>query len=149
MESTGDKSAIGPVRWEHFRHGADIGVRGFGPSLASAFEQAALALTAVLVDPDTVRPSQTVEITLEAPNPDLLLYDWLNAIVYEMGTREMIFGAFEVSMTGNRLVGRAHGEPITRDRHEPAVEVKGATMTELSVKETSPGEWRAQCIVDV
>ena len=32
--------------WEHFAHGSDIGVRGFGPSMEAAFEQAALALTA-------------------------------------------------------------------------------------------------------
>ena len=34
-------------RWEHFEHDADIGVRGIGASKADAFEQAALALTAV------------------------------------------------------------------------------------------------------
>ena len=149
MESTGDTSATGLARWEHFRHSADIGVRGYGPSLESAFEQAALAMTAVLVDPDVVRREDTVEIMLEAPNPDLLLYDWLNAIVYEMGAREMIFGAFDVSISGNKLAGRAHGEPVTRDRHEPAVEIKGATMTELAAGEIIPGEWRAQCVVDV
>lgn len=149
MESTGDKSATGPARWEHFRHGADIGVRGFGPSLGSALEQAARALTAVLVDPDVIKRNEIVEITLVAPNPDLLLYDWLNAIIYEMGTRDIIFGAFDVSVTGNELVGRAHGEPLDRDRHQPAVEIKGATMTELAAGEISPGEWRAQCVVDV
>src|SRR5512139_3851745 len=42
-------------RWEHFEHGADIGVRGFGASVAEAFEQAALALTAVIADPAGVR----------------------------------------------------------------------------------------------
>jgi tRNA nucleotidyltransferase (CCA-adding enzyme) len=35
-------------RWEHFEHGADIGVRGLGTSKAGAFEQAALALMAVI-----------------------------------------------------------------------------------------------------
>ena len=37
--------------WEHFPHEADIGVRGRGMSAATAFEQAALALTAVITDP--------------------------------------------------------------------------------------------------
>jgi Archease protein family (MTH1598/TM1083) len=32
--------------WEHFPHGADIGIRGWGSALAAAFEQAALAATA-------------------------------------------------------------------------------------------------------
>ena len=42
------------MRWEHFEHGADVGVRGIGPTPASAFEQAALALTAVITEPDAV-----------------------------------------------------------------------------------------------
>ena len=37
--------------WEHFAHGADVGVRGVGATLNEAFEQAALALTAVVADP--------------------------------------------------------------------------------------------------
>ena len=42
--------------WEHFPHGADVGVRGVAPTRAGAFEQAALALTAVVTDPAPVRP---------------------------------------------------------------------------------------------
>ena len=38
------------ARWEHFSHGSDIGVRGFGHPLEEAFEQAALALTAIVAD---------------------------------------------------------------------------------------------------
>ena len=32
--------------WEHFSHDADVGIRGWGSTLAEAFEQAALALVA-------------------------------------------------------------------------------------------------------
>ena len=38
--------------WEHFPHEADMGVRGHGASREQAFEQAALALTAVIADLD-------------------------------------------------------------------------------------------------
>lgn len=48
-----------PVRWAHLGHPADIGVRGCGPTREAAFEQAALALTAVItpVDPGRLRAS--------------------------------------------------------------------------------------------
>jgi SHS2 domain-containing protein len=36
--------------WEHFSHVADIGVRGFGSTMAASFEQAALALTSVVAE---------------------------------------------------------------------------------------------------
>jgi RNA-splicing ligase RtcB len=41
---------MGEKRWEHFPHEADTGVRGIGASPAEAFEQAAIALTAVITD---------------------------------------------------------------------------------------------------
>ena len=37
-------------RWEHFHHESDIGIRGFGSTREKAFEQAALALTAVITE---------------------------------------------------------------------------------------------------
>ncbi|KAB2849048.1 MAG: archease [Hyphomicrobiaceae bacterium] len=138
-----------PARWEHFAHDADMGVRGYGPTPGGAFEQAALAMTGVVAEPATVRPEMSIEIACEAPNLELLLVDWLNAIVFEMATRHILFGKFDVDIEGTRLRARAHGEPISRQRHAPAVEVKGATMTALEVVEDSPGHWRAQCVVDV
>lgn len=137
------------ARWEHFPHDADIGVRGFGATPSEACAQAALAMTAVIVDPADVRLEQAVDINVEAPNLEILLVDWLNALVYEMAERGMIFGAFEVAIDGNRLNGRALGEKVSRERHAPAVEVKGATFTELSFAEETPGFWRAQCVIDV
>ncbi len=135
--------------WEHFAHGADIGVRGIGPSKEAAFEQVALALTGVITDVESVRPVTAVRITCEAPGDDLLLVEWLNALVYEMATRRMLFGAFVVTIEDWRLRATAWGEAVDRVRHEPAVEVKGATYTALRVERLEDGHWMAQCVVDV
>jgi tRNA nucleotidyltransferase (CCA-adding enzyme) len=141
--------APGHARWEHFAHAADIGVRGVGATLQEAFEQAALALTGVLVDPRLVRRLTTIDISCDAPDDELLLVDWLNALVYEMATRRMLFAGFEVHVENSRLTARVHGEPVDRCRHQPAVEVKGATYTCLQVARTETGGWLAQCVVDV
>jgi tRNA nucleotidyltransferase (CCA-adding enzyme) len=135
--------------WQHFEHVADVGVRGFGPSLERAFEQAALALTAVVTDPETVRPRDSVTVNCEAPNHEILLADWLNAIVFEMATRGMLFARFEVHIEDHRLRGMASGEQVDASRHCPAAEVKGATLSELEVRQDSDGQWVAQCILDV
>jgi SHS2 domain-containing protein len=135
--------------WEHFEHGADIGVRGVGRTPAQAFEQAALALTAVIADPATVAAGMPIDIGCEAPDTELLFADWLNALVYEMQVRRMLFGRFEVSIEGTRLAARAWGEPVDVARHKPAVEVKGATYTQLAVRRLDDGNWLAQCVVDV
>jgi tRNA nucleotidyltransferase (CCA-adding enzyme) len=135
--------------WTHFHHEADVGVRGTGASPAAAFEQAALAMTAVITDPAEVRCHERVEVACEAPDLELLLVDWLNALVYEMATRRMLFGRFEVAIVDRQLHGTACGEPVEVARHRPAVEVKGATYTALEVREDAPGQWRAQCVIDV
>ncbi|HTP41858.1 MAG TPA: archease [Nitrospiria bacterium] len=137
------------LRWEHFPHGADIGVRGVGRSKAEAFEQAALALTAVITDPHAVAPQVAVEINCEMSDDELGLVDWLNAVIYEMATRRMVFGRYNVGFVDGRVQATAWGEPIDPVRHQPAVEVKGATYTELRVREDASGEWSAQCVVDV
>lgn len=136
------------TRWEHFDHGADIGVRGFGATKAQAFEQAALALTGVITDPREVEPRETVAIRCEAADDELLLAAWLNAIVTEMAIRDMLFARFHVELDGTRLRGTAAGEQVSRERHAPAAEVKGATYTELRVAPTAEG-WTAQTVVDV
>ncbi len=135
--------------WEHFEHGADIGVRGFGADPAEAFAQAARALTAVITDPDTVRAEICVDIACEEADTELLFVDWLNALIFEMATRHLIFSRFEVSIEDARLKARAWGEAVAPERHRPAVEPKGATYTELRVAPTADGCWLAQCVVDV
>jgi tRNA nucleotidyltransferase (CCA-adding enzyme) len=137
------------TRWEHFPHAADMGVRGYGATRDQAFEQAALALSAIVTDLDSVRPQQAVEIHCEAPDDELLFVDWLNAIVYEMATRRMLFGRFEVRIEGSRLSATAYGEPLDVARHEPSVEIKGATYTALRVRPEPDGRWVAQTVVDV
>ena len=137
------------MAWEHFRHGADIGVRGSGASRKDALEEVARALTAVVADPARVRETTQVHIQCEAPDDELLVIDWLNAVIYQMSTRQMLFGRFQVTLHDHRLDAHAWGERLDPDRHEPSVEVKAATYTELSMKQRDSGMWIAQCVVDV
>jgi SHS2 domain-containing protein len=135
-------------RWEHFAHDADMGVRGLGQSKEDAFAQAAIALTAVITNPASVRAVEPVDIQCSAPDDELLFVDWLNALIYEMATRKLLFSRFDVHVAGHRLAGHAWGEPVINERHQPAVEVKGATYTALRVANEN-GVWMAQTVVDV
>jgi len=136
-------------RWDHFEHGADIGVRAIAPSRERLFELLAEALTAVITEPTSVRPVETITIRCEAPDDPLLLVDWLNALIYEMATRRMLFGAWRVEFDDHGLTAQVSGETVDRARHLPVVEVKGATYTALSVEQDDDGTWRGQCVVDV
>lgn len=137
------------ARWEHFPHQTDIGVRGLGATPAQAFEQAALALTAVVTDPANVAANDMVQLSCMAPSSDLLLIDWLNSLIFEMVTRNMLFSRFQVSKEGNSLTAQMWGETRDATRHRAAAEVKGTAFSELRVLQQPDGAWLAQCVVDI
>jgi len=146
LASTG--SAPPGADWWHFSHEADIGVAGRGASLGEAFAAAALAMTRVITEAP-VAATVRVPIRCSAPDAELLLVEWLNALVFEMATRHLLFGRFEVRVADGELDAVAFGEPIDRERHQPAVEVKGATFTALRVARDDAGDWVAGCVIDV
>lgn len=106
-------------------------------------------MTAVVADPGSVAPRQLVELRCEAPDDELLFVDWLNALIYEMATRHMLFSRFEVETDGRGLRGKAWGENVDVARHRPGIEIKGATYTSLHVGRSPEGSWTAECVVDV
>jgi tRNA nucleotidyltransferase (CCA-adding enzyme) len=135
--------------WQHFHHLADIGIRGIGDTLDTAFEEGAIALMAVICSPETVEPKEAVQIQLEADEKDLLFADWINALIYEMDVRKMLFGRFEVYIQNHTLTAKAWGEKVDPDKHELAVEVKAATFMELKAYKNNDNQWVVECVVDV
>ena len=145
--------------WQHYSHPADMGIRGVGQTKEQAFAQAALALTAVITDLNRVEPKEVIEISCEEQDDELLFVSWLNALIFEMATRSMLFSKFEVKIKDSVLSANVYGEKIDLKKHNPAVEVKAATYTDLKVRQfgteftvegqNKDGGWMAQCIVDV
>lgn len=136
------------AQYETFEHEADIGVRGFGDSVEEAFENAASALYSVMVELDAVKPETEKTVSAQAPDNELLLVEWLNALLSLSDIERMVFSKFKVKIEGMSLTGTAWGEPLDRVRHAPRVEVKGATYHMLKV-ERKEGRYTAQCVVDV
>ena len=137
------------VNYETFEHEADIGIRGFGNSLEEAFENSAVALYSVMVNTGKIEPKEKKIIVVSAPDRELLLVEWLNALLSLSDIERLVFSKFEVKIKDMSLTGIAWGEPLDRVRHEAHVEVKGATYHMLSVKEEEGRRYTAQCVVDV
>jgi len=148
-QATAPRAATSSAYWEHFDHDADIGVRGVGDSPAAAFEQAAIAMTAVITEPAEVKALQSVEVSCRAPELELLLVDFLNSVVFETATRQVLFSRFDIEIEDTKLTATAYGEAVDIGRHHPAAEIKGATLTALDVHRNEDGRWVAQCVVDV
>lgn len=135
--------------WRLFEHDADIGLSAAAASREALFAAVAEALTAVVTDPGLVECRESIDVECAAPDDSVLLVDWLNALIYEMATRHMLFCRWDVRLQDHTLSAKVCGEAINRARHQPAVEIKGATYTALSVTQDAHGGWHANCVVDV
>jgi SHS2 domain-containing protein len=134
--------------FETFEHEADIGVRGYGATVEEAFANAACAMYSVMVNVTRVEHREFRGVNVTAGDREQLLVEWLNGLLAVSDIERMVFSRFEVRIEGNALAGTAWGEPLDRMRHEPNVEVKGATYHLLKVVREKDG-FIAQCVVDV
>jgi len=137
-------------RWEHFHHGADIGIRGIGKTLAEAFAAAAEAVAAVCVDPAKIRCEKEIKIEISEKSIEILLFSMIDELIFRL--RDFAFCRFDAKIIEKdekfQLILTGYGEDLDPARHQPAVEIKGPTMTELCVRNEG-GRWIAQCVVDV
>ena len=131
----------------YFEHDADMGIVGRGGSIEEAFEHAATAVFAMMADPTQIKPQSSVAIEFEEADVDLALVTWLNLLLGHARSWGLIFGRFQLRREGAIWSGTAEGEPW-RDGLERGVEVKGATLTSLAVRQQD-GIWEARCVVDV
>ena len=137
------------MTWEHFRARGGHRRARRRPHAGRRFAEAAVALTAGLADPGSVDAREAIAIRCSAPDDEQLLVDWLDALIFEMATRRMLFARFDVRKDDHALVATAWGEPLDLARHRPAVEVKAATYTDVRVRRRDDDSWVAQCVVDV
>lgn len=135
--------------YELFDHTADLGVRVTAPDLNSLFAEAGRALFAALVDNlEDVRAETEVRLEIEGGDREYLFFDWLNELLHEYESREVLLSEFDVQVTDTGLAATARGEAVDRDRHRLSHEVKAITYHGLKVEETGEG-WRAEVIVDI
>jgi SHS2 domain-containing protein len=131
------------MSYQFLDHTGDVAVRVTAASLDRLFEEAAGALTATIVDAPEIRATRRLDLTLEAPAPDLLLVDWLNELVYRFDTDLWLTSRTEarVRRAGDvwRLDAATFGEPLDEARHGVKVLVKGVTYHQLGIRETADG----------
>lgn len=140
--------------FEFLDHTAEIGVRAWGRDLAEAFAEAARGMFAVMYETGPVNESLAREVEVAAPDPEALLVEWLNSLLYLATVDHAVFGRFEVSIEPPkegaewRLRATAYGEPVDPGRHSFGLEVKAATYHGLKVQSLD-GRAEVEVILDV
>jgi len=133
--------------YSYFPHDADIGISATGKTLEEAFVHAAEAVFSLMTDPGEIRTVVRVDFSFEEKNREFALVEWINLLLSEADIRGLVFRQFELERLVDVWKGKAWGEPWS-ERHQRGIEVKGATLTHLAVKE-GPGNWAVRLVVDV
>ena len=131
----------------YFDHDADIGIIGRGDSLEESFVEAAKSMFNLMTDLSRIHVKITVNLEFEEADIELAFVTWLNLLIANAQADNLVFSQFQINRIGNLWQGKAQGE-AWRDDLERRIEVKGATLTMLSVKQTD-SKWEAKCVVDV
>lgn len=136
-------------RYEQFSHTADIGVRVFGSDLKELFENAAFAMFDIIADLEGLEGSVEQDIELVAPNSEELLVAWLDELLYNFYTKQIILVRFQIKELSNtRLSAKVFGRPVGVNRNRLKTEIKAATYSDLAIKKTPDG-YRVEIIFDV
>lgn len=141
------------MKWEHFEHTADIGIRGYGKTLEEAFENVATALFEIMVDTSKVEKKTVKEVEAEGEDLQSLLYNFLEQLLIIHDIEGLVFGDFEVRIEktskGYKLKAKAYGEGLILEKHGAKEEVKAITYHEMEIKQLEDGTWVAQLVPDI
>lgn len=138
---------------EWLDHTADVGFRATGESIEDAFCAAAQALFSFMFAFEEIRPQTEHRIVVSAPSFSELLVEWLSELLVQKELSGLVFSRFEVTISGSEASGfsadgRAFGEILDRERHQPGTEIKGISYLGLDVSHHGK-MWVVQVVVDV
>jgi SHS2 domain-containing protein len=138
-----------PEKYRQIAHTADVAYRLRGETLAEIYVSGAQALMATITDRRRLRPRETREIEVDAPDREALLVSWLNYLLYLYDVDGFLGRDFDIlDLEDERLHARARGEIFDPERHVGKTAVKAATYHHLEITPRDHG-WQATVIFDL
>ena len=135
--------------YDIIEHTADIGIKAYGKSLKGLFVNAARGLFDIIADLDGLKPSTSIKVKLEAENPEELLILWLDELIYNFYTKQIIFCDFNIkSISDTKVEAEVSGRHIGNKKSRLKTEVKAATYHGLKIEEKKK-RYEVQIIFDV
>jgi len=132
---------------------ADIAFEAIGRDLPELFRDAADATMNVMIDNlDAIEPRETRNIELSNEKIDMLLFDFLQELIYFKDAERLLLRTREVRIDERDqkwfLKAEAAGEPLDAARHHQRADVKAVTLHDFSV-EKEDGGWKARVLLDI
>jgi SHS2 domain-containing protein len=136
-------------RFEILEHTADVGIRAFGESLPGLFENAALGVQFLALDPAGVAAVNSYALEATAEDFDSLSVNWLNEIAFYLDGKRVAICRIQIeTITPTAVSARIWGEARDPSRHAARLVVKAATWHKLSIR-VHDGSWVAEVYLDV
>lgn len=134
------------MKYKFLEHKADAKFQAFGKSLEEAFSNAALAMTSIMISPETVEPKITKKISAKGKDKKALLYNFLEQFLVLLDIESFILHEVkEIKITGNKLTAEVVGDFITNE-YELKSDVKAVTYNHMEIKEKP---YMVQVVVDI
>lgn len=128
---------------------ADAKFQAFGKTMEECFENSVLALNSIECNLKKVKPKQKIPIQISASNLEELLHKFLEEILFQMDSKQMLFSKFKIKIDSkkNSLKADLLGEKIDKKKHELKTLVKAVTWNNFFLKKEK-GKWTAQAVCD-
>ncbi len=135
-------------KFETIEHTADIGVVGYGSSMAEAFENAAYGMFKIMADLEKYEPTCSEVVHAAGDDDVVLLQNFLSQLIVLFESKNVLPLEFEITeISLGRLTCWVSARPIGPDIEWTGPAVKAVTYHQMAVE--SNGEWRARAILDV
>jgi SHS2 domain-containing protein len=132
---------------------ADAAFEASGETVEETFLSAAEATLGVMIeDPGTIREYEEISLTLENDELDMLLFDFLQDIIYYKDSRRLLLRMKSLQIDLERspflLTAVATGETMIQGHHPLLTDVKAVTLHRFGIKRHGKG-WLATVILDI
>lgn len=136
-------------RFEYFDHTADMGMRVEAEDLPELFTQSALGMFNLIAPLGQFKGRDTLDVLLEAPNLEELLWKWLRELHYLFSTQKIVFTEFEYrELIEKRVWGVCRGDYFDPKKHSSEREIKAVTHHGFQVVRDRGG-LKAEVIFDI
>ena len=132
---------------------ADIAFEATGRDLPELFTASADATMNVMIDNlDAIESRETRQIELSNDNLEMLLFDFLQELVYFKDARRLLLRPREMQIDQKGaayfLKAKVAGEQLHDTRHQQRADVKAVTLHGFSVQKHEDG-WKAKVLLDI
>ena len=126
------------MRYERLEHTADVMVRCTGATLEECFCNAAYALSDQMIDASTVDEKLSFDIDVSGDDDEDRLFSYLSEVLFIIDSENVALGRFTVRFAGDRVIGKAYGEPLDLKKHRPKTEIKAVTYHMMRIDPSVP-----------